>query len=214
VLTVRLAHPRFIVFLAVLVALAFALPKPLGSIPRAISAAFDIAAVIYVALMTSLMARSDPEAIRRQAAANDAGRGALLLIATAVIGVVLVTVGWELSPQARKGSLGVFFPVLTLVIAWVFVNTVYTLHYAHLWYDPDEHNGDSGGLRFPGTEQPVYWDFAYFAFNNGMAYQVSDVMVTSTDMRKIVSLHCILAFFFNIGVLALAFNIVGSAVAG
>jgi uncharacterized membrane protein len=211
----RLAHPRFVVFLAVLVALAFALPKPMGSTPRAISAAFDIAAVIYVAWMTSLMARSDPEAIRRQAAANDAGRGALLLIATAVIGVVLVTVGWELSPHARRGSLGAFFPVLTLVIAWVFANTVYTLHYAHLWYDRDEDDGgDSGGLKFPGTEQPVYWDFAYFAFNNGMAYQVSDVSVTSTGMRKIVSFHCMLAFFFNIGVLALAFNIVGSAVTG
>ena len=64
-------------------------------------------------------------------------------------------------------------------------NTVYALHYAHLVYM----HPDAGcvGLRFPRTTHPVYWDFVYFAFTCGMAFATSDVEVTETHMRKIVT---------------------------
>jgi uncharacterized membrane protein len=40
--------------------------------------------------------------------------------------------------------------------------------------------------------------------------QTSDVQVTSRRMRKIVTVHSVIGFFFNLGVLALTINVLGS----
>jgi uncharacterized membrane protein len=57
----------------------------------------------------------------------------------------------------------------------------------------------------------MYWDFVYFAFTLGMTFQTSDVTITSERIRRIVTIHCLAAFFFNIGVLAFTINVLGSA---
>jgi uncharacterized membrane protein len=66
------------------------------------------------------------------------------------------------------------------------------------------------GLDFPGTPEPDYWDFVYFAFTCGMAFATSDVQVTSKHMRRLVTVHSLAAFAFNIGVLAFTINVLGS----
>jgi uncharacterized membrane protein len=53
-------------------------------------------------------------------------------------------------------------------------------------------------------------DFAYFAFTLGVAVQTSDVAITSPHIRKVVTVHCVVGFFFNLGVLALTVNVLGS----
>jgi uncharacterized membrane protein len=81
------------------------------------------------------------------------------------------------------------------------------LHYAHLYYS-DEAGGDHAGLDFPGKRrEPDYWDFVYFSYTLGIALQTSDVCITSTRIRRLVVLHCIGAFIYNLGVLALAVNV-------
>ena len=65
-------------------------------------------------------------------------------------------------------------------------------------------------LDFPGEERPDYRDFAYFSFVIGMTCQVSDVDVTSREMRRLVLLHGILSFGFNTVILALTINTVSS----
>ena len=42
-----------------------------------------------------------------------------------------------------------------------------------------------------------------------MAFATSDVTITETHMRKIVTVHCLAAFVFNIGVLAFTINVLG-----
>jgi uncharacterized membrane protein len=98
--------------------------------------------------------------------------------------------------------------IVTLALAWIFSNTIYALHYAHLAYM----HPDVGciGFEFPRTKHPVYWDFVYFSFTCGMAFATSDVVITETRMRKIVTFHCLAAFAFNIGVLAFTINVLGS----
>ena len=215
----KVSHPRFVIFLVLLFGTSALLWRPMGA-AHAISLGFDIAAVLFIAWIARVMSRSDADDIRRHADENDAGRAALLMIAIALTLVVLVTVATELKPRGMS-ILEIALPVVTIVIAWFFGNTVYTLHYAHLFYDQvgaDEsaagEKGDRGGLDFPECETPDYWDFAYFAFNNGMAFQVSDVRVTTRAMRRAVLAHCMIAFFFNIGVLALTLNILSSAIGG
>ena len=55
--------------------------------------------------------------------------------------------------------------------------------------------------------QPDYWDFFYFATSIGAASQTSDVSIRSKHLRRLVTLHAIISFFFNATVLALAINI-------
>ena len=54
---------------------------------------------------------------------------------------------------------------------------------------------------------PTFWDFAYFATAVGMAFAVSDVEVTQGGIRRIVTLHGIAAFFYNLIVLAFTINV-------
>ena len=89
----------------------------------------------------------------------------------------------------------------TLLLTWFFTNTVYALHYAHLYYSSRDGN-DAGGIDFPGTKTPDYLDFVYFSFTLGMTFQTSDTAITSRTIRRIATAHSFAAFVFNIGVIA------------
>ena len=86
---------------------------------------------------------------------------------------------------------------------------MFALHYAHEFYD------QSGvrGLAFPrGEEEPDYWDFLYFSLVIGMTSQVSDVGITTKEIRRTVAAHGVVSFFFNAALLALTVNIAASAI--
>ena len=95
---------------------------------------------------------------------------------------------------------------VTILLSWAFTHTIFALHYAHEYYD--ENAGKGGGLKFPGDEPPDYWDFMYFSFVVGMTFQVSDVQVEDHKLRREVLAHGVLAFFFNVAIVALTINIV------
>jgi uncharacterized membrane protein len=98
---------------------------------------------------------------------------------------------------------------VTIVLSWTFIHTIFTVHYAHEYY---AHGSDhDGGLHFPGNEKPAYWDFAYFSFVVGMTSQVSDVGVTSRNIRQVVAAHGLVSFLYNVAFLALTINIAASA---
>lgn len=101
--------------------------------------------------------------------------------------------------------------VATLLLIWLFANSVYALHYAHAFYTaaPDGAGGDQGGIDFPGTAEPSYGDFVYFAFTLGMTFQTSDVDITSGRIRSVALLQSFTAFLFNIGVIAFTINALG-----
>jgi uncharacterized membrane protein len=103
-----------------------------------------------------------------------------------------------------------------VVISWFLLHTIYTLRYAHLYYDPDtDIDGETkavGGLQFPGKEQPDYLDFVYFSFIVGMTFQVSDVNITSRRIRRVCIVHALLSFAFNTAILALSINVVSGMV--
>jgi len=106
----------------------------------------------------------------------------------------------------------VYFPlgVGGMLLSWFLVHTTYTFHYAYMYYgnDDDEPEKASGGLSFPGDEEPDYLDFAYFAFVLGMTFQVSDVEINSKDIRRVALVHGLLSFSLNAFVVALSVNII------
>jgi uncharacterized membrane protein len=203
----RIAPWRFIMFLAVLIIGAAPAGLWLGSNALGIIAAFDLAAILFLASCWSILAISDPFEIERIARLNDANRTFLLGVSGIVVAVLLIAVGAETvgrHPDVTTRTL----IIVTLIIAWLFANTVYALHYAHMAYVQPP--SGCAGFRFPGTPQPVYWDFVYFAFTCGMAFATSDVEVTDQRIRKVVAFHCLAAFAFNIGVLAFTVNLLAS----
>jgi uncharacterized membrane protein len=166
-----------------------------------------VAAALFLVLCIPLLSTREAGVIREHATQNDANRHILLAITGIVMAVLLTaiaaeTVGHNPQPFTKSLIIG------TLALAWMFSNTVYALHYAHLVYVHP--SAGCVGLEFPGTPQPVYWDFVYFSFTCGMAFATSDVVITETHMRKTVTIHCLAAFAFNIGVLAFTINVLGS----
>lgn len=166
---------------------------------------FDVASAVFLASCQELL-DDVPSDMRANAKLNDANRPALLALSFVMALVILAVIASELRQKETTGTVPIILIVATLMLSWVFSNTVYTIHYAHLYYTAIEDGEDARGLTFPDTAEPGYWDFIYFAFCLGMTFQTSDVEVTSTHMRRAVTFHCLAAFLFNIGILAFSIN--------
>lgn len=201
-------------FLAFIVALAIATWLAARQFPRsqAVMIGFDIATLVFLVSIAPLLRHHSAEQMRKIARDNDANRIVLLVVSGAVIGVILVAVGSEVTRRGHLTGWETALVIATLVLAWLFSNTVYALHYAHIFYREDRvSRRDQGGIDFPGKGDPDYADFLYFAFTLGMTFQTSDSGITTRHVRQVAIFHCFLAFVFNIGVLAFTINVLGSA---
>ena len=111
--------------------------------------------------------------------------------------------------KTLKGNGGwrhVALAALTVLLSWTLAHTIFAIHYAHEYFAGPDHEL-AKGLKFPGLEPPDYWDFLYYSFVIGTATATADVNVTSRTMRRITTLHCVFAFFFNATILALTVNV-------
>ena len=97
--------------------------------------------------------------------------------------------------------------MLTIVLSWTLVNTVFTLRYAHLHF-----MSKTGGLDFHGETPPNYRDFAYMAFTVGMTYQVSDTEVRDPAIRRLVLRQALLSYLFGAFIIAATINVVAGFV--
>lgn len=200
---------RFLLFAVVSLAVSGLLVHWCG-LRRGIMGGFDIGATAFFIACVSLFDDA-PSKMRQAARQNDANRGSLLLLSAVVAVVILVAVASELSQKGKPQLADLILVVVTLCLCWTFSNLVYALHYAHLFYVADKAGQDSAGLKYPDTDEPDYWDFAYFSSCLGMTFQTSDVEITSGTMRRTVMFHCLGAFVFNLGVIAFTINILGSS---
>lgn len=179
------------------------------SFATATLSSFVAAAALFIAFTAALMRRNSTERLRRQSARYDASRPLLLLIAALVFGVVILSLVIELARNTPHSDSQIILAVTALLLAWVFGNLTLAMHYAHLFYETAGQDR-RGGLEFPGTQNPDFWDFCYFSFVVGMTFQVSDVVVSDQGLRRLVTLHGLIAFVFNIGAVALTVNVVGN----
>jgi len=204
----RLAPPRFIAFFLML-AVTIAASTLIAPWWRSVMCGFDLSAVIFILSCVPLY-NDSPSEMRKAAEANDANRAILLFLAFALTVVILVAVGSEMGSSSRSGALDIALTITTLLIAWFFGNTVYALHYAHLFYTTDDGGKDRAGIEFPSegrkNRTPIFSDFVYFSFTIGSALSTSDTNVTSRHIRKVVTAHTIAAFIYNVGVFALTVN--------
>jgi uncharacterized membrane protein len=97
--------------------------------------------------------------------------------------------------------------VLTVIVSWALVHTMFTLRYAHLYYrDPE------GGIDFHTDEAPDYHDFAYLAFTVGMAFAVSDTDLVGRHVRRTCTRHALVSYFFGAVIVGLTINVMAGFV--
>jgi uncharacterized membrane protein len=176
---------------------------------------WDVGIALYLTLIHVTMARCDIDRIRARAAEQDEGAFAILILTmlatfASMIAIVFALGGSKQAVHAEAAAL-IVMTIVTIVLSWLFVHTIFALHYAHEYYG-ERRDGAIGGLNFPDETRPDYWDFFYFSVVIGMTSQVSDVAISSRSIRRVATMHGILSFFFNVAVLALTINTVSNAI--
>lgn len=182
-------------------------------------ATWDVFALCVLVLAWLTIVTTPPEKLRARAQMQDLSRTLIFVFVVMAACAGLFAVGFLFF--ANKGVvqrphflIHLLMSLVAVISSWMLVHTVFGLRYAHTYYgDPDGPAGPqphAGGLEFPGDRRPDYLDFAYFSFVIGMTFQVSDVVITSRNFRKLVLLHSMLAFGFNTVILALAINTVAT----
>ena len=135
---------------------------------------------------------------------------------TVIFIIVVVTVCFSLLGTViliiNKDINSLIVALLGVGFSWLLLHTIFTIRYAHLFYDFSDKNSSthSGGLDFPKEKEPDYIDFAYFSFVIGMTFQVSDVQVTSRKIRRLVLIHGLISFVFNAIIVALTISILAN----
>ena len=205
------AHHRLFISLGIAALVCLAVPWSWHWPTRAVVT--WIAYSVSTLLMTwYVLISADPSEAAREACIQDSSRTAIFIFVVVAAIASVFAVGAELGTAKGLGRtyfIGhILFSILTILASWLLVHTVFTLRYAHVFYDSPESDEAHGGLNFPDETKPDYLDFAYFSFVIGMCCQVSDVTVGSRRLRRLVLLHSIISFGFNAAILGLSINMV------
>lgn len=193
--------------------------------------------LIVLALFWLLATRLDAVQTAHRAKIDDPGGFMLFLLvilaccASLFAVLMAVQAGHALRGAGRWAHLALVGT--SLALSWLLMHAAYALHYARVYYqarvdrEPAAHAErgrrgksastrlpvDGGGLSFPGGQAPDYPDFFYFSAVIGMTSQVSDVQITGRRMRRLATGHGMLAFAFNLVILALGVNVLASSLA-
>jgi len=202
-------RPRLVTATIVGLSMLLLLPATVSGPTRALLA-WDVGAGLYLVLAWIMMLHANVDQMRWRARRQDDGAAAVLGLTVfaavaSLAAIVLELIGVKsYSPQVQ--TLHLALSVFTILCSWFIVHTAFALHYAHEFYE-DSAGTEPHCLTFPGTSEPVYLDFLYFAFVLGTTSQTSDVAICSGAMRRLALAHGVIAFFFNTTLLALVVNI-------
>lgn len=193
----------------------FVVPEAMR-VPMRGAIGWDAGALLFLVLTLLAVGDAAPERLRRRARQDDTKLWAILAVIAVAAVASLASLAFILQKSAGSGGPSLLarsvVACITLVLSWLVMHTTFAIRYAHWFYGDGGAKGEHrGGLTFPGTQRPDFWDFLYYAFVVGMTCQVSDVQVTSRPIRRLTLAHGLLSFFFNAGVLAVAVNILATA---
>jgi uncharacterized membrane protein len=176
----------------------------------ALVAGWDAAALTFLVSIWPIILRADGPHAAQLATREDETRGtaAVLLVGASVASLLGVLFALNLAGREAGPHrvLLIADAVLTVVLSWTVVNTVYTLRYADLHFRSRE-----AGIAFgdpDGQEPPTYRDFAYVAFTIGMCYQVSDTTIRDRRIRGTVLSQAFLSYLFGVVIVAGSVNLI------
>ena len=170
---------------------------------------WNAAALGFLLTVWPIIIRADSSGAPQFAAREDQTEGSARLLLVGASVASLLGSGYALHLAGQKSGapqmLLIGAAVLTVILSWTVINTVYTLRYA------DQHfRSTPGGIAFgteDGQQHPSYRDFAYVAFTIGMTYQVSDTTLRDPQIRRTVLTHAFLAYVFGVVIVAGSINL-------
>jgi uncharacterized membrane protein len=207
-------HPRIWIALIAGVLVYFCLPPQWSLISR-ILVAWNCGVMLFLVLIYVWMTNLSAERISSRYIEEDESARFILMV---VVAAAMVSVLAIVAPLANLKQVAgaeriahIALAALTLVNSWLLVPTMFTTHYADLFYSASDSDRP---LMFPGTARPIFWDFAYFSFTIAAACQTSDVSTTNPAVRKVVIVHTLVSFFFNASILGFAINVTAGLIGG
>lgn len=176
----------------------------------------------HLGLMWVTILSSHPSEVRREVDGQDPSRVLISLFVIVASFVSLFAILFLLQDARSTMSwheltLHVILSFSCIICSWVLVHTVFTLRYAHMYYRSQAAGSHPKtkqlrGLEFPDEPEPDYLDFTYFSFVLGMTFQVSDVTISSRQIRRLALVHGLLSFAFNTLLVALTVNVVSGLI--
>jgi uncharacterized membrane protein len=207
-------HPRIWIALAVGVAVYFFLPVSWTVLSRVL-VCWNCGVALFLALLAVWMTHLTAEQICTRYIEEDESAPFILgvVIVAALLSLVAIVEPLATMKQVSGSERAAHFALaaVTLVNSWILVPTMFTTHYADMFYSANE---DNRPLHFPETPMPVFWDFAYFSFTIAAACQTADVATLNADVRRVVIGHTLISFLFNASILGFAINVTAGLIGG
>ena len=206
-------HAKLWVAALVAVVIFIALPHHWAVLTRSL-VAWNAAVLVLLPMTYMHLEGLGAKQLRERYRADDPSATVILLV---VVGASILSVAAIVAFLTTLKSVPphdklahVLLAALTIIDSWLLVPTVFTVHYADMFYSAEV--GDQP-LRFPETSEPVFWDFAYFAFTIAAACQTADVSTTQVAIRRVVMAQSIISFLFNLAILGFAINVTAGLLA-
>jgi uncharacterized membrane protein len=207
-------HPRVWIALGAGAAAFFCLPADWSTLSRLL-AGWDTGVTLFLVLIYVWMSSLTAEQICSRYVEEDETAPIILMVVTAAALLSLVAIVEPLATLkqvAGRDRVGhIALTVVTLIDSWLLVPTMFTTHYADMFYSVGK---TERPLSFPETDMPAFWDFAYFSFTIAAACQTADVLTTRASIRKVVIAHEIISFLFNASILGFAINVTAGLIGG
>lgn len=207
-------HLRVWIALAAGVAACSLLPARLSLIIRTLIG-WDFAVTLFLVMIYLWMRRFTPEQICSHYVDEDPTGPVILVVAIAAALLSLLAIVEPLANfrhvEESQRIWRFTLAAITLIDSWLLVPTMFTMHYADMFYSAPPKDRP---LSFPRTEMPTFWDFAYFSFTIAAACQTADVLTTQVSIRRAVIVHEIVSFAFNVAIVGFAINITAGLIAG
>jgi uncharacterized membrane protein len=160
----------------------------------------------YVVWTRLLLGGMDADETREYVTREDPTRWVADAVIVSASVASLGGVGYVVAAGSRSGPGAIAAAVLGILAvagSWLAVHTLYTVHYARLYY-----SDEPGGINFHDQEPPRFRDFAYLAYTVGMTYQVSDTEIGLTSIRATVLRHALLSYLLGAVILAVTINLI------
>jgi uncharacterized membrane protein len=195
-------------------AIFFLLPQHWSLVSRILTS-WNCGVALFLILIYRWMRSLNAKQICLKFIEEDESAPVILVICVAAALLSLVAIVELLSTIKQTGgadrSAHMALAAITVLNSWALVPTMFTLHYADMFYSLP---ADRRPLHFPHTPEPVFGDFAYFSFTIAAACQTADVSTTNRSIRKVVAAHSVISFLFNAAILGFAINVTAGLIGG
>jgi uncharacterized membrane protein len=207
-------HPRLWISVVAGTAIFFLLPQHWPLLMRVL-ACWNCGVILFLVLIYIWATRLTAEQICTKYIEEDETAPIILVVVTiaALLSLVAIVEPLATIKQVSGAVRSAHFVLAscTLISSWLLVPTMFTTHYADMYYSAKE---DARPLRFPSTPMPVFWDFAYFSFTIAAACQTADVATENAATRRVVIGHTLISFLFNASILGFAINVTAGLIGG